>query len=637
VQANAAATKIAPITYELLPDNDDFHSDQLNALHSLILSENCGDIGPYLGAMVYVNRMIQFKMAGYELLQPLYEQVTNDYLKMFGQDNYNEWMGNISQYARKVNVTEYNEKKKREDRSVLSDNVVPIRKNTDLFGYSSIVYDFDNTPEGKWFGKSDSTGRAKLNSNNVALLIKRRGFVVQHDQWYDSVHVSHSGYKIDGLVEDRNITSLLKEQCCAYFQATVRPIDFREAIDILARRNTINSRIAYLDSFLPHYDKDYDWVDTALKILDCDQGEYEREIVRSLFAGVVQRSYFPGCALQRVISLIGGQGINKSDFTIMLAGNPTPEERRWWISKNIFDLKDLDKASAVKGVAVVEYAEMEGLHKLEVAKYKADTTRHDDSHRQMYAETQIVMPRQYDVIPTTNKLHYNFDTENRRDYGIETGRNYSIDLDLFADQFKQIFAGVVHSVKKGMSGKIAPGLWGEARKHQRQRIVQDDLGDLVAPIIMIAHLSVATEVAIDNINTIENMRGTIKNQSTLMAIISRYRIIYKDESQTRTYMVDPKGLATFASDLDKHYRNGKIRTDKTLCCAALLKQSIEVEAHQYTWKSAGTVGRIPNLSGTCRPYTLVIDNDDIPAIEAIANEYILEFDRLLPRVFKELF
>ena len=262
-----------------------------------------------------------------------------------------------------------------------------------------------------------------------------------------------------------------------------------------------------------------DWVSTALQILDCDTGEYEREIVRSLFAGVVQRSYFPGCPLQRVISLIGGQGINKSDFTIMLAGNPTPEERRWWISKNIFDLKDLDKASAVKGVAVVEYAEMEGLHKLEIAKYKADTTRHDDSHRQMYAENQIVMPRQYDVIPTTNKLHYNFDTENRRDYGIETGRNHSIDVDLFRDQFKQIFAGLVYSVKNGMSGKIAPGLWEEARKHQRRRIVQDDLGDLVAPIIMIAHLSVTTEVTIDTINSTNMMRGTIKDPLTLMAII----------------------------------------------------------------------------------------------------------------------
>jgi hypothetical protein len=255
----------------------------------------------------------------------------------------------------------------------------------------------------------------------------------------------------------------------------------------------------------------------------------------------------------------------------------------------------------------------------------------------MYAENQIVMPRQYDVIPTTNKLNYNFDTENRRDYGIETSRNHSIDLDLFRDQFKSIFADVVHSVKNGMSGKIAPNLWEEARKHQRQRIVQDDLGDLVAPIIMIAHLSVTTEVTKDNINSIENMRGTIKDRTTLDAIFRRYRIGFKDESQTRVYMVDPKGLATFASDLDRHYRNGKIRTDKALCGAALLKQCIEVEAHQYTWKSAGKVIRIPTLSGTCRPYLLEINKEDVPGVEAIASEYILEFDRLLPRVFKELF
>ena len=341
-------------------------------------------------------------------------------------------------------------------------NVVQFPK-PDLFPatVTTVVYDFDNIPDDQWFGKTDR-GRGKVNANNVALLIKRRGFLVQYDNWHDSVHVSHPGYKVAGLVEDRKINSLLNETCCAYFEVTLRPIDFRQAIGTLAKRNEINSRLAYLDGFLPHYDKDYDWVSIAMKILDCDTGEYEREIVRSLFAGVVQRSYFPGCALQRVISLIGGQGVNKSDFTKMLAGNPTPEERNWWISKNISNMKDLDRASAARGVAVIEYAEMEGLAKMEVAKYKADTTREDDTHRQMYAENQIVKPRQYDMIPTTNKLHYNFDTENRRDYGLETSRNHSIDLDLFKDQFKQIFAGVVYSVKNGMCGTIAPSLWEEA-------------------------------------------------------------------------------------------------------------------------------------------------------------------------------
>jgi predicted P-loop ATPase len=402
----------------------------------------------------------------------------------------------------------------RYQKELYGDKVVPLKP--DLFPpatVTKVVYDFDNIPDDKWFGTTDG-GRTKVNANNVALLIKRRGFVVQYDNWYDSVQVSHPGYKVAGLVEDRNINSRLNEICCAYFEVTLRPIDFRQAIAVLAGRNEINSRLVYLDSFSPHYDKDYDWVSTAMQILDCDRGEYEKEIVRSLFAGVVQRSYLPGCALQRVISLIGGQGIHKSDFTKMLAGNPTPEGRNWWISKNISNMKDLDKASAARGVAVIEYAEMEGLAKMEVAKYKADTTREDDTHRQMYAVNQVVKPRQYDMIPTTNKLHYNFEDENRRDYGLETGRNHSIDLDLFKDHFKQIFAGVVHSVKNGMCGTIAPSLWEEARRHQRGRIVQDDLMDLVAPIIMVAHYSVATELTIDTINTADTnkMKGTIKNE-----------------------------------------------------------------------------------------------------------------------------
>ena len=161
--------------------------------------------------------------------------------------------------------------------------------------------------------------------------------------------------------------------------------------------------------------------------------------------------------------------------------------------------------------------------------------------------------------------------------------------------------------------------------------------DLVAPIIFIAHLSVGTEVTLDNINSLDKMKGTIKDKSILLDILRRYRIAFKDEEYKRIYLVDPKGLATFASDVNKHYRNNQIRVDKGLCCDALLKCFIELEQRQYVWKNVDIVSRIPGLDKTCRPYALTIDKEDIEEVSRIANEYMAEYSGLLPRVFSGLF
>jgi hypothetical protein len=206
---------------------------------------------------------------------------------------------------------------------------------TDLFGPTNIIYTFDDIPDDKWFGEIH--GRAKCNPANIAKYLQRRGYIVQHDEWYSRIHVVHKYNNVDGLLDDWLVSSHIKEQLSTYFQCSIKASDLKDGIEFLAKRNIINSRLQYLDSFLEHYDPTFDWVSCAINILACEKGDYEREIVRAMFAGVIQRSYYPGCTLQRVISLLGGQGIFKSDFTIMLAGNPTPKERKWWISKNLLE------------------------------------------------------------------------------------------------------------------------------------------------------------------------------------------------------------------------------------------------------------------------------------------------------------
>jgi hypothetical protein len=286
---------------------------------------------------------------------------------------------------------------------------------------------------------------------------------------------------------------------------------------------------------------------------------------------------------------------------------------------------------------------MENIHKVDVSKFKADSTRADDTHRKMYNENQIVKPRTYDVIPTSNRMNYNFDTENRRDYGLETGLTRVIDLDLFMDKFKLIFAGVVHDVKARMIGEIDKSIWEEARKRQRGRVVQDDLVDLVAPIFIIAHIGVDTEVnAIDRMGNSSFKR--ISDVSALNTVLRKYRIAFKDDKDhdgktiRRTYMVDPKGLAAFGYDMSKIYKGGKVSSTKVACETALLKSYIELDnGAQYIWKKSPPT-RVPGLKEKCRPFILEItDADDIASVEQQAKDLIEEHEAYLPAAFPNVF
>ncbi|MFI5324012.1 MAG: hypothetical protein ACHQ6U_10900, partial [Thermodesulfobacteriota bacterium] len=126
-----------------------------------------------------------------------------------------------------------------------------------------------------------------------------------------------------------------------------------------------------------------------------------------------------------------------------------------------------------------------------------------------------------------------------------------------------------------------------------------------------------------------------------------YRIAYNDDIDPdgkiirRIYRVDPKGLATFAFDMSKVYKDGKIRTLKNECCSALLKCYIEVNSKQYIWRSPElkTVRISGVLSLTpCRPYWLMIeDNKDIGEVNELAITYQEEYSDLIPKIFEKLF
>jgi predicted P-loop ATPase len=120
----------------------------------------------------------------------------------------------------------------------------------------------------------------------------------------------------------------LFEQFFNAFKFVPKEEQVKIALKIISQRpaNRVNSlldRCAQFESLTSgDYETDLKYLQNiGVQIWGCKDGPYEREVVRSIFIGHVQRAYYPGCFLQRMITIIGRPKSGKSTACQILAGN----------------------------------------------------------------------------------------------------------------------------------------------------------------------------------------------------------------------------------------------------------------------------------------------------------------------------
>jgi hypothetical protein len=330
------------------------------------------------------------------------------------------------------------------------------------------IWTIDTVPDGNWIYTNDR-GKPISNSVNCITAIRRSGVNIRYDEWKQKLF-------LDGkYLEEDELAHLLTFKISDMFGFIPKKDDIQDAIVYVIQDNKFNSRLDELNA-IPDPGPSYDWISMLIKILDCKDTEYNREVARMLPVGVVQRSFYPGCRLQRMITLQGRQGTRKSSFVQILAGNTEFKngilEENNFTRANIYVMSEVTRATALRGKAVHEFDEKAGLRKMELEHFKSDITRTVDFYRPLFKSEAVEVARRYDSISTTNKDTYNYDDENRRDYGIEVG---NIDTDLFIQEYNNIMGCVVREVKNGMSGGPRSEIWELARYEQEKRIVSNDL------------------------------------------------------------------------------------------------------------------------------------------------------------------
>jgi hypothetical protein len=357
------------------------------------------------------------------------------------------------------------------------DIIRPLLRKHRAEHYAAAPHTLHTIPENEWFYDDAPISSAM----DILLAARKMNCEITYDEWFDVCRINYNGETLGSMKLD-DIHYLLTKEFTYRFKFRIEKRHTMDALGVLRRDPScvFNSRIDWLDSFVSSYDPNFDWQRECVEIPACKIDKYHVEVARSLFISSIERSYRPGCILQHMIILddpLGDKG--KSTFCRILAGNPTLEfgHTKYFTDKNIFAIKnDVTRYTETKGKAIHEYAELARLSQMNLEHLKNDISSTVESYRPLWSQDLYERPRWFYSIGTTNKDQYNYDTINRRYYGMKVAvGGKMLDNERFIRNYHKIMGALVWNIKNGMSGAISKEIANEARYHQDIRVVDNDL------------------------------------------------------------------------------------------------------------------------------------------------------------------
>ena len=154
------------------------------------------------------------------------------------------------------------------------------------------------------------------------------------------------------------------------------------------------------------------WVTTYL---GADDTTLTRAIGSRWMISAVARIMQPGVKADHMLILEGPQGGKKSSAIKTLAGAE-------WFTDELAEIGSKDAAQQMRGVWVVEFAELDAISRAEVSRIKAFLTRTTDRYRPPYERYVITVPRQCVFAGSVNPETYLRDeTGNRRFWPVRCG------------------------------------------------------------------------------------------------------------------------------------------------------------------------------------------------------------------------
>ncbi|TAN59443.1 MAG: P-loop ATPase [Magnetospirillum sp.] len=209
----------------------------------------------------------------------------------------------------------------------------------------------------------------------------------------------------------------------------------------------------------------------ALTYLGAADTRLNRAFGSAWMISAVARIMRPGAKVDHMLILEGPQGAKKSTALKVLAG----EE---WFTDELAEIGSKDAAQQMRGVWIIEIAELDAIGRAEVSRIKSFLTRTNDRYRPPYERYVIDVPRQCVFAGSVNPDTYLRDeTGNRRFWPIRCGQ---IDLGALRQDRDQLWAEAVTMYAQGAIWWLAdPELIALAAAEQEQRYHSDAWDGLI--------------------------------------------------------------------------------------------------------------------------------------------------------------
>lgn len=286
--------------------------------------------------------------------------------------------------------------------------------------------------------------------------------------WYDEFHKKY--YTKFNTREQREWTDIDELNITAFFQrelgmARISDDMIHKAAVIYGHKHKRNEPQDWLKSLMwdgkPRIEKFFH------THLGAEDGIYTDAVSRNFWVSMAARIFKPGCKVDNMVILEGGQGKYKSTALSIIGGPWYTESHEMVGTPNFYQ--------GLQGKLIVEISELDSFSKVEANTIKRVISCATDRMRLPYARSTEDFPRQCIFVGTTNEDAYLRDhTGARRFWPVATKR---IKLEKISDDRTQLFAEAVARLFDGQTWYEVPS---EAMDIQESRRQADDWEPLVA-------------------------------------------------------------------------------------------------------------------------------------------------------------
>jgi putative DNA primase/helicase len=316
-----------------------------------------------------------------------------------------------------------------------------------LVGYENAMLYFQHSPD--WagvLGYNEFTGGHELRKSAPPPVTQKPGEEIE-----DSF--------------DTDATRWLERRSHLMFKADL----VHRIIDVLAKQNSFHPVRDYLAS-LPKWDgveRLSSWLFAYCGVdpgSDTKPNHYAATIGRRFLIGMVARVLSPGCKCEHMLVLEGKTGIGKSSVAKALC----PNEK--WFTDQV-DMESKDAPQKVRGVWIVEFADLDGFSRAEEKTAKRWLSQQEERFRMPYGRRLTRYPRQCSFIATTERSDWMRAETGRRFWPVLTTR---IDFEAVIRDRDLLWAEALQAFKAGERWHLAGSEEiSEATEEQRKRFAED--------------------------------------------------------------------------------------------------------------------------------------------------------------------